>query len=292
MIASDLKPSDPQAFNRDRSISRTSLFKLGVIVGCLALLYARVAQGLVNDWMNLPDFSHGFLVPFVSLYFVYERRKQISALSPSREWSGLGLIFIGILLLILGNLAGEFFTMRFSILVVIGGIILFLLGKDFFKALLFPLIFLILMTPIPSILMDQITFPMQMFASKVAAKCLNSSGIPVLREGNVIQLANTSLEVAEACSGIRSLISLIALSLVFAYFSQKKMWKRIALVLTTFPIAIVANAARVTGTGILAYHYGSAVAEGFFHSFSGWILFVVAFVCLFVIGAILSRVNI
>jgi exosortase len=239
----------------------------------------------------MPDFSHGFLVPLISLYFVYERRKKISALSPSGEWSGLGLILIGTLLLIFGNLAGEFFTMRFSMLIVMGGIILFLLGKEFFKTLLFPLIFLIFMTPIPSILMDRITFPMQIFASKAAATCLYLSGIPALREGNVIQLANTALEVAEACSGIRSLISLFALSFVFAYFNQKVMWKRVALVLATFPIAIVANVARVAGTGILAYHYGDSIAEGFFHGFSGWILFVVAFVCLFGVGTLLSRLK-
>jgi len=104
-------------------------------------------------------------------------------------------------------------------------------------------------------------------------------------------LSNTSLEVAEACSGIRSLISLLALSIVFAYLSQKETWKRILLVLSTFPIGIIANAARVSGTGILAHHYGDSVAQGFFHGFSGWILFVVAFVCLFLLGALLARMK-
>ena len=239
----------------------------------------------------MPDFSHGFLIPIVSLYFVYERRKELSALSPSTAWGGIGLILLGIFFLLLGNLATEFFTMRFSMLLILGGIILFLLGKEFIKTLLFPLVFLIFMIPIPSILMGSITFPMQLFASKVAAKSLYLIGIPVLREGNIILLANTSLEVAEACSGIRSLISLLALSVVFAYFSQNTTWKRIVLVLSTFPIAIIANAARVTGTGILAHYYGDKVAQGFFHGFSGWILFVVAFVCLFLLGAMLSRMK-
>ena len=265
--------------------------KLAIIIACLAILYTDVAKYLVSDWIHLPDFSHGFLIPIVSLYFVYERRKTLSVLSPSSNWAGLGLIIFGILLLLLGNLATEYFTMRFSMLVVFGGAILFLLGKDFFKNLLFPIVFLIFMIPIPSILMDRITFPMQLFASKVAASTLYLIGIPVLREGNVMLLANTSLEVAEACSGIRSLISLLALSIVFAYLSQKETWKRILLVLSTFPIAIIANAARVSGTGILAHHYGDKVAQGFFHGFSGWILFVVAFVCLFILGALLSRMN-
>ena len=271
--------------------SRAPLLKSAIIVACLIVLYFRAAQGLFSDWIHMPDFSHGFLIPIVSLYFVYERRKELSVLSPSTAWGGLGLIVLGILLLLLGNLATEYFMMRFSMLVVLGGIILFLLGKEFYKALLFPLVFLIFMIPIPSVLMDRITFPMQLFASKVAARSLYLIGIPVLREGNIMQLANTSLEVAEACSGIRSLISLLALSVVFAYFSQNTTLKRVLLVLSTFPIAIIANAARVTGTGILAHHYGDKVAQGFFHGFSGWILFVVAFVCLFVVGSLLSRAR-
>ena len=270
---------------------RTTLLQSAIIVACLVILYFRVLQGLVSDWLHLPDFSHGFLIPFVSLYFVYERRKQYSVLSPSSHWTGLLLLLFGIILLLLGNLATEYFTMRFSILVVLAGIILFLLGKEFYKTLLFPLVFLIFMIPIPSILMDRITFPMQLFASEVATRSLYLIGIPVLREGNIIQMANTSLEVAEACSGIRSLISLLALSVVFAYFGQKETWKRILLVLSTFPIAIIANAARVTGTGILAHHYGDKVAQGFFHGFSGWILFMVAFVCLFVVGGLLSKIK-
>ena len=271
--------------------SRAPLLKSAIIVACLIVLYFRAAQGLFSDWIHMPDFSHGFLIPIVSLYFVYERRKELSVLSPSTAWGGLGLIVLGILLLLLGNLATEYFMMRFSMLVVLGGMILFLLGKEFYKALLFPLVFLIFMIPIPSVLMDRITFPMQLFASKVAARSLYLIGIPVLREGNIMQLANTSLEVAEACSGIRSLISLLALSVVFAYFSQNTTLKRVLLVLSTFPIAIIANAARVTGTGILAHHYGDKVAQGFFHGFSGWILFVVAFICLFLLGAMLSRMK-
>jgi exosortase A len=264
---------------------------LAIIVACLVLLYFPILQGLVSDWIHMPDFSHGFLIPIVSLYFVYERRKELSNLSPSSTWIGFPLLVFGVMLLLLGNLAAEYFTMRFSILVVLGGIIYFLLGRESFKTLLFPVVFLIFMIPIPSVLMDRITFPMQLFASKAAAKSLHLIGIPALREGNVILLANTSLEVAEACSGIRSLISLIALSVVFAYFSQNAMWKRVVLVLSTFPIAIIANAARVTGTGILAHHYGDKVAQSFFHGFSGWILFVVAFVCLFLVGGLLTKIR-
>ncbi len=267
-----------------------TLVRTGVILICLVLLYGSVMKELVKDWILLPDFSHGFLIPIVALYLVYERRKELSALSLAGHWTGLGLTLLGIVLLLLGNLATEYFTMRFSFIVVLGGLILFLLGKEVCKTILFPLIFLILMIPLPSILMDRITFPMQLFASKVAAWSLGLIGIPVLREGNIIQLPNSSLEVAEACSGIRSLLSLLALSVIFAYFSQKTTWRRILLVLSTFPIAIFINVVRVTGTGILVNRYGNAAIEGFLHGFSGWILFLVAFACLFGVGAMLTRI--
>jgi exosortase A len=273
------------------SFNTTNLLKFVVISGCLTFLYLPVIEGLVYDWIHLADFSHGFLVPLVSLYFVYERRKQLSTLSLSHQWKGLGLIILGILLLLIGNLASEHFTMRLSMLIIIGGVILFFLGKEFFKTLLLPVIFLIFMIPLPSILIDQITFPMQLFASKVAVSLLYLAEIPVLREGNVIRLANTALEVAEACSGIRSLVSLVALSVVFAIFTQKRIWCRVFLILSAFPIAIIANAIRVSGTGLLAYHYGEAAADGFFHGFSGWVLFLVAFVCLFGLSNLFSRIK-
>jgi exosortase A len=282
MIASNLKQTNPLTL---------IYIKVGIIAGCLTLIYFPIIKGLVHDWINLPDFSHGFLIPLLFLYFLYKRRTQLITLKPSANWAGLSLIFIGVMLLLVGNLSSEYFTMRFSILIVIGGVILFLLGKAFFKILLFPIIFLIFMIPLPSILIDQITFPLQIIASKVAAQTLYFIGVPVLREGNIILLANTSLEVTEACSGIRSFISLLAVSVVFSYVTQKRTWNRVLIILSTFPIAVIANAARVSGTGVLAYQYGDSVAQGFFHGFSGWILFIVAFLCLFGIGSVISRIK-
>ena len=272
-------------------LNKKFLAVFSLVAACIGLLYFPVLRSLVDDWINMPDFSHGFLIPAVSLYLVWERRNDLERLVPSGNWAGLALVVLGVVMLLLGTLATEFFTMRFSLIVVIGGAILLLLGWGYLKVLMLPLAYLIFMIPIPSIFMQKITFPMQLFASKVAAGFMYMIGIPVLREGNIIVLANTTLEVAEACSGIRSLISLLALSVFYAYISQKQTWKRLVLVLSTFPIAIIANAARVSGTGVLAHFYGDGVAQGFFHGFSGWILFIVAFICLFAVGALLSRVK-
>ena len=145
------------------------------------------------------------------------------------------------------------------------------------------------MVPLPAIVMNAVAFPLQLFAAQSATFCMQAAGIPVLREGNVIQLANTTLEVAEACSGIRSLQALLALGAVYGYFTQKAAWKRWALLLLSVPIAIAANAFRVAGTGFLAHYWGSEMAQGFYHSFAGWIVFVVAFALLLGCGALLGR---
>jgi len=166
--------------------------------------------------------------------------------------------------------------------------VLFTTGWRFLRVLMFPLAFLLLMIPIPAIVFNQISLPLQLLASKAAEYTLQMVHIPVLREGNVIVLANTSLEVAEACSGIRSLISLVTLAIVYGYFSDARVWARTVLTLAAVPVAVVSNAARVAGTGVAAHYYGPQAAEGFFHTFSGWMLFLVAFVMLFGIQKLLG----
>lgn len=263
--------------------------KIGICLLFLGILYYSVFKSMVYDWLHLPDFSHGFLIPFISLFLVWERSAKLYSLSLSPKNSGVVLIIFGLFLLLAGNLAVESFTMRFSFLIVLSGIFLFLLGWTHLKLLLFPIVFLIFMIPIPSILMLKIILPMQLFASKVATAFLQQLGISVLREGNIIHLADTTLEVAEACSGIRSLISLLALGTIFSYFSTKILWQRIILVLSCFVIAIFVNALRVSATVVLANTYGISVAEGFFHDFSGYMLFLVALALLVALNFLLSK---
>jgi len=265
-----------------------NLISIAGCIICIGILYFTVFKSLVYDWINLPDFSHGFFIPLISLYIVWERIDKLdnAPIKPSNY--GLGIIFLGLVFFFIGNLGGESFSLRFSFLIVLTGIVVFLLGWDVFKILLLPILFLIFMIPLPSVIMVNITFPMQLFASNVAEQSLQLFGIPVLRDGNVIHLADTSLEVAEACSGIRSLISLLALGTIFAYFTKKMLWQRALLIFLCFPIAIFVNAFRVSATGVLANYYGISVAQGFFHDFSGYLLFLVAFVLMVVVGVILS----
>jgi exosortase len=264
-----------------------------VLLALLLLgLYHKILLRLIDHWYIDPDYSHGFLVPLLALYFVWERRQQLSGLSARPHKAGILLLGGGLLMLLLGSAGAELYLQRTSLIVVIAGLILLVLGKPYLRALAFPVAFLFFMVPLPAIVVNSIAFPLQLFAAKTAAFCLFEFGIPVLREGNVIVLAGTTLEVAEACSGIRSLQALLALGTVYAYFTQSSMWKRWILVLMSVPIAIVANAFRVSGTGILAHYWGPQAAEGFYHTFSGWLIFLVAFVLLLACGWLLSRVGI
>jgi exosortase len=257
----------------------------------LAVMYADVLVRLQQQWYDEPDYSHGFLVPIVVAYLVWERRQRLRLLKAESDIRGLVLLVFGLLALIVGSLGAELFLQRFSLIMVIAGLVLFLLGRAFLRALLFPIACLFFMIPLPTIVVNTVAFPLQLFAAKTAAFCLLNFGIPAMREGNLIVLADTTLEVAEACSGIRSLQALVALGTIYAYFSQHSMWKRLALIALSVPIAIIANAFRVTGTGLLAHYWGTEAAEGFYHTMSGWLIFVVAFLLLVACGLVLSRMG-
>jgi exosortase len=234
----------------------------------------------VSDWISDDNYSHGLVIVPLALYFAWERREAVAALALRPSAAGLVIVIFGLALLVAGLLGAELFLPRLSIVVVLAGTIVFLLGWTALRVLAFPVAFLLLMIPVPAIVFNQITFPLQLIASRAGELGLVTAGVPVLREGNVIVLARTTLEVAEACSGIRSLISLLTLGIVYGYFTDNRAWMRVAIAASTVPIAIVANGARVAGTGIAAHYYGTAAAEGFFHTFSGWLVFGAAFLLL------------
>lgn len=261
----------------------------GLIVIGLALVYWRVFQKLIYDWGHDDNYSHGFLIIPIAIYFVWERRARLLSLEIKPSWAGLVVFAGGMFVLLAGLLGAELFLSRVSIIGVVAGIILFLFGWAHLRALMFPLAFLLLMIPLPSIIFNQIAFPLQLLASRAGEFAISSAEIPVLREGNVLVLANTTLEVAEACSGIRSLISLLTLGIVFGYFTDSRPWVRLLIALSTVPVAIVSNGARVAGTGIAAHHWGPSAAEGFFHEFSGWVVFMVAFALMLLLQQIITR---
>lgn len=256
---------------------RTRLAAWLLIASGFVLLYRSVLVSLARAWWTDDNYSHGFLVVPIALYFLWERRARFAAAVVRPSAWGLAAVLASLVILATGILGSELFLTRISIVGTIAGIVLYLYGWQCLRIALFPIGFLVLMIPIPAIVFNQIAFPLQLLASKAGELTLSSVDIPVLREGNVLVLATTSLEVAEACSGIRSLISLLTLGIVFGYFTDPRGWVRTAVALSSIPVAIVANGARVAGTGIAAHRFGPSAAQGFLHEFSGWVVFVVAF---------------
>jgi len=263
----------------------------GLLLVALVGLYWVVLPHLVHQWANDDDYTHGFLIVPLALYFVWERRERLTALPIAPSLWGAGLLGVGLLMLVLGSVGAELFLQRSSLVVVLAGLVWLILGASILRQLLFPLAFLVFMIPLPAIVLNAVAFPLQRFAAQSATFCMQLAGIPVLREGNTIVLSNTTLEVVEACSGIRSLQALLALGAVYGYFTQKAVWKRWALVALSIPIAIAANAFRVAGTGFLAHFVGPEAAQGFYHTFAGWLVFAVAFVLLLGAGTLLGKLK-
>ncbi|NOY45645.1 MAG: exosortase [Deltaproteobacteria bacterium] len=266
---------------------------LAVVLGATAVLYAAVIPSMVQDWYLDENYSHGFLVPLVSLYLLWDRRREVAeaARRARGSWAGLVLCLVSLALFVLGRAGAELFLQRSSLVFLLMGAVLWLWGWRVFAKVLFPLAFLLFMVPLPYLVYDSVAFPLKLLAARVATDSLFWLGVPVFREGNIIHLASQTLEVADACSGIRSLVSLLALGVVYAYFMSRGWWRRLLLVVATVPIAIAANALRITGTGLLTHYVSPEAAEGFFHTFSGWVVFVAAFVMLFVVGWVLNRIG-
>jgi len=259
-----------------------------VLIGALlAAVYYRVLAKLVTDWWQIPDFSHGFLVPVFAAYLVWDKRESLLATKVVPTWSGVAVVALGLAVLLLGVYGAELFLSRVSLVILVTGLVLCFGGWELLRELRFALLVLLLAIPIPAILFNQITLPLQILASKLASALLPLFGVPVLREGNVIVLPAMKLEVAEACSGIRSLVSLFTLSIFYGYFLEKSVWRRALLALASIPIAIAANAVRILGTGLCVQYWDPDKALGFFHEFSGWVIFLVSLGCLFIVHRVM-----
>jgi exosortase len=300
------------------------LWKPIAIAAALGFVYASVLAKLGYDWWEDENYSHGLLVPFIIGYILWSERDALrrARVKPSLWWGGAAVL-LALMVLWAGTAGAELFTQRMSLVLMLAGIVVYFWGFWLLRFVIVPLLLLILAIPIPAIVFNQIAFPLQLFASRCAVWAMRLFDIPVLRQGNIIELmplnASTPkrLEVVEACSGIRSLMTLVTLAVVFAYFTHPKsdqgegggsssgrrggaglsalksygFWRSLILVVSAVPIAILTNAMRVSGTGILAHYYGTQVADGFFHSFSGWVVYIAAFLLLFAVGWLLDRLG-
>lgn len=298
--------------------ANTNLWRVLAVSSALLFAYATVLTKLGRDWWTDENYSHGLLIPLIIGYILWSQRDQFDreARRPSFVW-GIALIVLALIGLWAGIAGAELYVQRMSFVLMLIGIVVYFWGVKFLQLSAVSFALLLLAIPIPAIVFNKIAFPLQLFASRCAVWSMSLLDIPVLRQGNVIELIPLGgreikkLEVVEACSGIRSLMTLATLAVVFAYFSYPRdedrgdgggksggllkwlksygFWRSAILVASAVPIAILTNAGRVSGTGILAHYYGTQVADGFFHTFSGWVIYIVAFVMLFAVGWILDR---
>lgn len=297
------------------SVPATKKLWQGVAISfAIIFAYATVLVKLANDWWNDENYSHGLLIPFIIGYILWSQRERLARVPvKSATFLGSAAVILGLFGLWAGIAGAELYTQRLSLVLLLAGTVVYFWGVRLLRYLLVPFGLLLLAIPIPAIIFNKIAFPLQLFASRCAVWSMSVLGIPVLRQGNIIELkplnsfATKKLEVVEACSGIRSLMTLLTLAVVFAYFTHSPsdqppgsgkrfawlksywFWRSLIIVLSAVPIAILTNAFRVSGTGVLAHYYGTEVADGFFHSFSGWAIYIVAFILLFGIGMILDR---
>jgi exosortase len=297
-----------------------SLWKPVAIAAALAFVYWTMLAKLGHDWWTDENYSHGLLIPFIIGYILWTERERLARvrMRPSLMWGGL-CVGLAVLALWAGTAGAELYMQRMSLVLMLAGIVIYFWGFPLLWRVLVPLGLLVLAIPIPAIIFNKVAFPLQLFASRVAVWSMRLFDIPVHRQGNVIELMPMNsfepkkLEVVEACSGIRSLMTLLTLAVVFAYFTHPKrtdgdgdgkggggllsplkhypFWRSLILVASAVPIAILTNSLRVSGTGILSRYYGTEVADGFFHSFSGWVVYIVAFLLLFAVGWLLDRIG-
>ncbi|MDA8139136.1 MAG: VPLPA-CTERM-specific exosortase XrtD [Desulfobacteraceae bacterium] len=278
--------------NRYKNYYKPAFFMLPMVITVLVLVYSywETARILLSQWLHNDDFSHGILIIPLAGYLVYRQKERLARTPIRTDWRALPLLFLPALVYAIGELGADVFMIRVSIFLFVVVLAIFFYGLELVKALRFPLLFLFLALPLPGFVYRNITFPLQILSSDLSVKTLHALGILAYREGNVIDLGFTQLQVVEACNGLRFILPMLTLGILFAFWRPLPWWKRLVLVATTLPLSILANVIRIAGTGIASSYWGQEAAQGFFHGFSGWAVFMLAFALYAGIGFVLNRI--
>jgi exosortase len=273
------------------AVSLNDKWKISILLLAWAVLFYPVVPPMVETWISHSDNSHALLVPLISLYFFWQKREEIRSIPLSSSMWGWMILGVSLAVYLVSFAGGIAFLARMMMVSSLLGLLWCCLGTQMVRSLAFPLAFLVFMVPVPDSVLGMVSYPLQLMASKISVDLITLCSIPVYREGNMLFFLQTRLEVAEACSGIRSIMSLTMLSVIFAYLLQSGRWQKIVLVISALPIALLANIVRVTGTGILAHFFGDQVAQGFLHDFSGMAVFASGMVILYLEFQLLNRIG-
>lgn len=277
--------------NQDsKSAIQTWLLPAGLIIAAMAWSFRDAFISLYGNWMDNDDFSHGLLIIPIAAYLIWERREQVLAITPKVDWRGAAAMVASVGLYIIGELGAELFTTRVAIVCMAISAIWWLYGFRMLRTLAFPFSLLFLMLPLPGFIYRNITFSLQILSSVASVEILNAFGYLAFREGNIIDMGFDQFQVVDACNGLRFILPMLTLGVLFAFARPQIWWKRIILIAVTVPLAMATNILRIVGTGILANYFGSGVAQGFFHDFSGWVVFMVSFALFGVVALILTKI--
>jgi len=268
------------------------LYTLFVIAAVAAIVpFAHVLGELYNIWNLKPEYSHGVIIPLLSAFLIWRQREELRKLPFTGSWTGLWLIALGLVLRFIGAATTMHTLEHYAFLLVLYGLVLSVTGPVIFKRLWMPLIILIFAVPLPSFFNNALSLHLQLISSELGVWVIRAAGISVLLEGNIIDLGNYQLEVAEACSGLRYLFPLMTLSFIVAYLFRGPMWKRATLFLSSIPVTVIMNSLRIGFIGITVERWGSGMAEGALHDFEGWLVFMLSTGAVVLTAFGLSRVG-
>lgn len=271
MSANHASPTPPAA-------KRPTLVLAWAVCGALLLwVYGPIIAKMVLNWYNDPNYSHGFLVPLVSGYLVWRQKDKLRLMAHGPASGGLVVVAGGLFMLLAGLLAHELYLQRLSLIPVLWGLAWITWGWSVAARTIFAALYLVMMIPLPYVIYDAVAFPLRLVAAQLAGWGIRLVGVPVLVEGNILHLPDVTLNVVDACSGIRSLISLLAAGVILAYLMLPNRWSKVLVILLVAPVAVFTNALRVMVAGVMAQHFGPGVLKGAMHDFTGWVVFLVAF---------------
>ena len=262
-----------------------------VLAGSIGILYFPVLTKLVHDWEVDPNYSHGYFIPLIAAFMVWMRKQELAERQVQPTFWGLFLVLAGLGQFVVAWLGSEYFLQGTSLILVLTGTVLALWGWPRTGLVLVPVLYLVFMVPLPAIIWNKVAFPLSLFASMSAAQAIDLIGLSVFREGNIITLPNITLQVVEACSGLRSLVTLLAMSALLAFVAPFSVWKKWVLFLAAVPVALFCNIIRLVGTAVLAHNFGPGMAHGFMHDFSGWLVFVLGLGLLLLVSWVLGRIE-